>query len=246
MGIKKIRILIIILSIILALSIIAIAGILYSNYYFSTTSTTVVRNNVIMPDTKTLSVNTAPYITAYAAEDEGSAFSLYKTNAEENTPFQVSNMFPGDSITKNYLLRVSHNGTVTVRYHADIRDGYEKLAQALMIKIDLGGKTLYDGIMRDIPEAVTHSLTSQSNTTDELKYAITVYLDTSAGNEYQNQKLIADFRWWVEGDEQGNLSFPQTGENNLFWVLAGIVCVSALLLILMLKKRQKGEFSNGK
>lgn len=246
MSIKKIKTLIIILALALALSLLAVAGVYICRLYSSENSKTVVSDNIITPDTNKISAIPTPLSIAYAAENDNSNLSLYSTKAEDNTPFQASNMFPGDNITKNFRLKVSHNGTVTVRYHADIRSGYEKLAQVLKIKIELQNKLLYDGIMRDMPEAVTCSLPAQSNITDELEYKITAYLDTSVGNEYQNQKLIADFRWWIDKDEQDNLSFPQTGQNILIWFFVGAAGISALLLIILLNNRRKGDSAYGK
>ena len=151
---------------------------------------------------------------------------LYKRHAEDNDPFQVTNMFPGDAETRYYRVRVSHSADVTVHYHATIRPGYEKLAEVMMIRIQLltTGQTMYEGLMRDMPESLTHKLVSPKSTTDELYYEITAYLDTSVGNDYQNKDLIADFKWWVE--ETGNLdSPPQTGDtsNILLWAVLAVV-----------------------
>ena len=55
-----------------------------------------------------------------------------------------------------------------------------------------------------MPEAVNHEMASRTQTTDELSYEITAYLDTSAENEYQNQRIEANFHWWIE--EEGNLT----------------------------------------
>ena len=131
--------------------------------------------------------------------------SLYNRNADDNIPFKVVNMFPGDRETHNYCIRVFHNGTVILRFHADIRAGYEKLAEVLCCRVVLSGsgEVLYDGLMRDMPNPLTHPLYSNAKTTSYVDYEITVYLKTSVGNEYMNKRLVADFRWWVE--EKGNL-----------------------------------------
>ena len=46
-------------------------------------------------------------------------------------------MFPGDKETKYFRVRVSHNGMVTVRYHADVRQGSEKLAEHFLARSGL-------------------------------------------------------------------------------------------------------------
>lgn len=154
--------------------------------------------------------------TAFAAENiEESTISLKGADTGTLTPFTVENMFPGDSVTKDFTVEVSHKEAITLYYHADIRPGYEILAEVLKIRIDLPdkGTTLYDGLMRDMPNAVQQNMASSEKS---LTYRITVYLDTSVGeiNEidtngkrYMYQTLISDFRWWfLEEDEPIDLS----------------------------------------
>lgn len=103
-------------------------------------------------------------------------------------------MFLGDSVAKDFDVRVSHSNPVEVYFHADIRPGYEKLSEVMMLRIELPdyGVTLYDGLMRDMPSDVMHTIYSEKH----ILYRMTAYLDTSVGNDYQFKELIADFRWW--------------------------------------------------
>lgn len=178
---------------------------------------------------------------------KAATISLYDKQPEENKPFHVENMFPGDVETKYFRIQVSYHDKVTVHYHADIRPGYEKLAEVLKVKIRLlsTGETMYDGLMRDMPESVTYKLASAKSTTEELYYEITAYLDTSVGNEYQNKDLIADFRWWVE--ETGNLGpSPKTGDstNIVVWALLAF-CTGSILIFLLVTRRRKEDEENG-
>ena len=178
---------------------------------------------------------------------KAATISLYDKQPEENKPFHVENMFPGDAETKYFRIQVSYHDKVTVHYHADIRPGYEKLAEVLKVKIRLlsTGETMYDGLMRDMPESVTYKLASAKSTTEELYYEITAYLDTSVGNEYQNKDLVADFRWWVE--ETGNLGpSPKTGDstNIVVWALLAF-CTGSILIFLLVTRRRKEDEENG-
>lgn len=94
------------------------------------------------------------------SSSKASAISLHSKNPEENKPFQVTNMFPGDSVTKYYRIKVSYKGDIIVRYNADIRNEYEKLAEVLKVKVRLLGSDgfLYDGLMRDMPKSLNHAL----------------------------------------------------------------------------------------
>ena len=200
------------------------------------------------PDSSAAASSSAvPTQSTTAEVKKAATIELYNKQPEENTPFQVENMFPADSETKYFCVRVSYHDKITVHYKATVRLGYEKLAEVLKVRVNLlsTGETMYDGLMRDMPEGLTHKLASQKSTTDELYYEITAYLDTSVGNDYQNKDLIADFSWWVE--ETGNLDDPpQTGDtsNILLWAVlaAASGCVLILLLIF---RRLREEEENG-
>ena len=175
---------------------------------------------------------------------KAATIELYNKQPEENTAFAVGNMFPGDSETKYFRVRVSYHDKITVHYKATVRPGYEKLAEVMKVRVKLlsTDETMYDGLMRDMPESLTHKLASKKSTTDELYYEITAYLDTSVGNDYQNKDLIADFKWWVE--ETGNLdNSPQTGDtsNILLWAVLAACSGSMMILLLVVRRRKEDE-----
>lgn len=175
-----------------------------------------------------------------STESNETTILLYNRNPDDNTPFSAQNMFPGDVITKDYRVHVSYKADVTAKFHVDIREGYEKLAEVMLCKVELltTGETVYEGLMRDFPESWDHILETNSKTTTELKYRIAAYLDTGVGNEYQNQELVADFQWWVEEDE--NLSDnPDTGDRFNHMVIFGIMIGSAFVFSLLFAARKK-------
>lgn len=267
---KKIKIIIIVLAILLGLSLLALGGTLvYNKLANNTPATVTVPDNLITPDedttksdnsdsqapdssetqTPSSSADTSssavqPAQSTTAEVKKAATIELYNKQPEENTPFQVGNMFPGDSETKYFRVRVSYHDKITVHYKATVRPGYEKLAEVLKVRVKLlsTGETMYDGLMRDMPESLTHKLASPKNTTDELYYEITAYLDTSVGNDYQNKDLIADFKWWVE--ERGNLDdSPQTGDtsNILLWAVLAACSGSMMILLLVTRRRKEDE-----
>ena len=177
---------------------------------------------------------------------KAATIELYNKQPEENTAFAVGNMFPGDSETKYFRVRVSYHDKITVHYKATVRPGYEKLAEAMKVRVKLlsTDETMYDGLMRDMPESLTHKLASQKTTTDELYYEITAYLDTSVGNDYQNKDLIADFKWWVE--ETGNLDDPTiTGDTSsiVLWAMLA-ACSGSMIILLLITRRRKEDKKN--
>ena len=266
---KKIKVIIIVLAILLGLSLLALGGTLIYNKIANTTPATVtVPDNLITPDEDTTkpdsgdsqapdssetqapsssadaSSSAVPAQSTTAEAKKAATIELYNKQPEENTPFQVGNMFPGDSETKYFRVRVSYHDKITVHCKATNRPGYEKLAEVLKVRVKLlsTGEMLYDGLMRDMPESLTHKLASKKSTTDELYYEITAYLDTSVGNDYQNKDLIADFKWWVE--ETGILDdSPKTGDtsNILLWAVLAACSGSMMILLLVVRRRKEDE-----
>lgn len=173
------------------------------------------------------------------SQTKASAVSLHTKQPEENKSFEVTNMFPGDSETTYFRVKISYKGDVIVRYHADIQPQYEKLAEVMKVKVRLvdSDRVLYDGLMRDMPKSLECPLYTTKSTQSELCYEITAYLDTSVGNEYQNKQLVADFRWWVEETE--NLDPPKTGDTTGIYIGLGLVSGALVVLFLLLGKRRK-------
>lgn len=174
------------------------------------------------------------------------SISLYNKHSQENTAFQVDNMFPGDSMTRYFRVQVSHQNPVTVHYHADVRKGYEKLAEVLKLRIVLlsTDEVLYDGPIGEMPQSLDTTLNARTKTTDELYYEMTAYLDTSVGNDYQNLGLAADFRWWVDETETGNLIRPpKTGDTFqlMLWMIVLIISGTICILWIINRRRRRDE-----
>ncbi len=192
--------------------------------------------------------NVTPPVSRITPDNSGNAatLKLHKFSSDANTPFEAANMFPGDIIAKNYCVQVTHEKDVTVHFTAHVREGYEKLAEVLKCKIVLRntGATIYEGLMRDVPADIGYTIGTSHWNTSELYYEITARLDTSVGNDYQNKMLVADFEWWIEAEDQPNLSVPDTGDstNTLLWAGAfGAAGVILFVLIIVKKKEETDE-----
>ena len=251
---KKLRIVIIVLAALLAVSLAVLAVTVIRASAHGDSATVSIPGNITSGSAH---AETAAYRTstkpdgsrtqnAVSLSASGQArrvtLSLYRKQPEDNTPFNVVNMLPGDAVTQNYNVRVSHSGNVTVRFRAIIRPGYEKLAEVLMLRVKLlnTGETLYDGLMRDMPRSVNHKLTASGSTTSDLEYELTAYLDTSVGNDYQNQELVADFHWWVEGKEQSHLDSPKTGDDShiVIFTVAAVAASIAVIILPVWRRRE--------
>ena len=113
------------------------------------------------------------------------------------------------------------------------REGYEKLAEVLKLRVSVGGSVLYDGLMAEMPAAVDTLLPAGSDTLD---YQLTAYLDTSVGNPYMYQQLVADFYWWVADSEE---LAPPTGDTMQPLLWGAVVLVSGAALTVLLRRRRE-------
>lgn len=241
---NPIRILIVILAVLLALSIAALVGLLL--YRRGAPSPAVAPDNIITTDatsaaTEATSEQPVPSESvseSVADESVDVSLRIYRSHTEDGTPFRTGNLFPGDRETKTYSLEVSHSGSVTLHFRADVRNGYETLAEVLKCRVCVDGAPLYDGLLRDV--SLSRALPDIGGATETLRYEITVYLDTDVGNEYMAKELYADFQWWVTESEQ--LIPPLTGDTMHFCIWFWIAMASLLLNLILLgaKLREKG------
>lgn len=255
--------LIIVLAVLLALSLTALCIVLVQRRSAPTaelsgnriTAQTMAYTQAVPQRTavKTLS---SQYPTQSFGRDVG--IELYKRQDEYNVPFtwdenkSETYLWPGDSITKPYCVRVYHNGTITVHFRADVTEDQQKLGEVLRIKVEScinnsgAWNELYDGLMKDMPTSVDTQL---PNGSDYVDYQITVSLDTSVDSLYADKELKANFRWWVEGSSGsgGNggggqlIDGPKTGDTfqPLLW---GALSVGAVIgLVVVLRRRKEGR-----
>lgn len=164
-------------------------------------------------------------------------------------PFNVSNMFPGDSVAEKYTVTVRHRDPLTLYFGIDIPATDNKLAEVLHVKVVLPSRnlTLYDGLMKDIPaDGVSVVLPRGEN---KMVYAITVTMPTSAGNEYRNLDLTVDLLWWYVQESSGGGYIPsqppkvdsgETGDSFSAPLYIGLGAVALCGVALLVLGKRKG------
>lgn len=175
---------------------------------------------------------------SYEESGNETVIFLYQNQPTDNGTFSVSNMFPGDEETKNYCIKVSHSGSVPVYFRTEIRQDSEKLAEVIKIKVVMAetGETLYDGFMSEMPE-IAYFVEADGAATTELNYGITVYLDTSVGNDYAEKDFTVDFVWSVS--ETGRL-VPRWWRI-LPWLILMALSFIVLVCLFVIKKKEKPQ-----
>ena len=140
----------------------------------------------------------------YAA---GETIVLDDPDKSEFQAFTLNNMFPGDAEYKDYELNISHKNNIDVVFNVHFREESAKLAEVLMLKVEIDNAEKYNGLMKDLGQ-LTYTLPAGQ---PKATYRLTVYLDTSVGNEYQNKELNADFEWYYTPESSGGGSGGGTG-----------------------------------
>lgn len=134
---------------------------------------------------------------------DASAVEFYEMHYSYNESFSIYNMFPGDDFTKGYAVSINHIGPIDVNFYVDVLPGYEKLANALQVRMLYNGSVIHTGSLIDF--SYTVRVTSNVQQLDVLDYQVEVYLPTSVTEEYANLDCFADFLWKADEaiDENG-------------------------------------------
>ncbi len=176
-------------------------------------------------------------------QNKAATIDLHKNQPSDNEKFTVENMFPGDTETKYFAVKVNHHSDVIVYFKAEVTEQTKQLADVLHIKVTHldSDKVIYEGTFAEMSsDGYGVSYETTQSTESVAYYKIEVSLPTYTGNEYQAAKLMADFDWFVK--DTGPLDNPQTGDNSniALWVI--IMCSSfAIILILLFGKRREKE-----
>ena len=129
----------------------------------------------------------------------GEKVTLGLWNRVENLAFQMTNMVPGDSETKEYAIAINDKRAVSLQFSIELSESDKMLADVLHIQVEQDDNILYGGMLAEMP-ALTVKLAMKIPQT--VNFRITVSLDTSVGNEYMGQTLSADFNWSIKREPE--------------------------------------------
>lgn len=179
------------------------------------------------------------------AKAKAQMLELYKGHGVDTVPFAADNLLPGDTITQYYGVKISHREDVTLLFRPDVTEETRALGSVLHIKVTNmeTGDILCDGKFAEVDGKEISQMVAANGAEESISYyEVTVSLDTSAGNEYQAARLLADFHWYAAGEED-LIRPPQTGD--IFMILLWtVIAVSAALLILLVVNKRRKEGGN--
>ena len=82
----------------------------------------------------------------------GEKVTLGLWNRVENLAFQMTNMVPGDSETKEYAIAINDKRAVSLQFSIELSESDKMLADVLHIKVEQGNDILYDGMLAEMSE----------------------------------------------------------------------------------------------
>lgn len=155
-------------------------------------------------------------INANEKKKAANSIELKSNNPNENNPFKIGNMFPGDSTTQCYRIRTTCDSSAKVNLSFGNIDTNNELTNIVKTRIKLLPETeLYDGLLRDM-STLTVPTTSGTN---EMNFEITLYIDASIKDiKYENQSLSFNILFNIQDDTefQQQLMYKSiTIENNV-------------------------------
>ena len=142
------------------------------------------------------------------AESKNSV-KLTSWNRTNSINFDIQNMLPGDSETKEYAITVSDEKAIAITMQVTLETPAAKLGEVLAIKVESNGIVLYDGLMRDMV-SVSQNIDGQN--LQDIIYKVTVFLDESVTNEYMGFSLEATFTWLLERSPSTPISPTETAQ----------------------------------
>mgnify|MGYP004568401977 CR=1 FL=1 len=134
---------------------------------------------------------------------------LIKKETNDNEPFKISNMFPGDSETRYYRVQTTGDSSAKVNLNFGNIDTNSELTNIVKTRIKLLPETvLYDGLLKDMSELAIPTTSG----TNEMYFEIILYIDTSVKDtKYEDQDLSFNILFNIQNDIESRVMV----ENNL-------------------------------
>ena len=163
----------------------------------------------------------------------------------EGKAFRLSNMFPGDRESQEYVIKLTSGDVLAVSLGSEILEETGKLSDVLSAEVKMTDteEVLYDGLLKDL---VGLRVPIQAGA-ESVSLTLTVYLSSSVGNEYMNSGINARLSFWVaEGDlslSGGGAPSSQRVWPTVLGASLGTIGLGGLiwLLLFLLRRNKKGK-----
>ena len=125
-------------------------------------------------------------VSAAPGSGDSPTLELYKRHASDNEAFDVSNMVPGDKVTKDFTVRIHHNDPLTLYFKAEVTEQTKKLGDVLQVSVtdEASGETVCRGTFAELDGVeFSQAITGLAGGSTDVTYRGDAWRDTSVGNE---------------------------------------------------------------
>ena len=161
----------------------------------------------------------------------------------EGKAFRVSNMFPGDRESQEYVIKLTSGDVLAISLGSEIQEETGKLSDVLSaeLKATHTSEMLYDGLLKNLVD-----LRVPVRAEDEsVSLTLTVYLNETVSNEYMSSGITAKLSFWV-AEKDLALSDGSAPSSRQAWpivlgVSLGAIGLGGLIWLLLFLLRRKGK-----
>jgi len=134
-----------------------------------------------------------------ARASEAYAVNPITVTYDEDSPtdpmFEVTNMLPGDVIEKEFKVKNTGHATVNVEMYGSLTNVLKNFDEILTIEIiELPATSVFAGTLEDFLDHTPFDLGGFAPNAEKT-YSVKVKFPSSAGNVYQNAKVVFDIIW---------------------------------------------------
>ncbi len=126
---------------------------------------------------------------------------LVPKEPQSNTPIELTNAVPGDSVEKYFALRVDHDQDVLLHtsFSSTSEDEKEPLSDVLKVKIRQGNNVvLFDDSFKKLQDEPLSLLLKENKSHQTFTMiSVTAYIPTWAGNIYQGKQFKGNILWSI-------------------------------------------------
>lgn len=153
--------------------------------------------------------------------------------------FDLSNVKPGDSMTRTFKLENTGNGDFDYDITNEFTGGSEKFYNQLYLKIENDDGVLFEGKLHEFSKLESRQLKSKTN--ESMLFFIKIPMEL--GNEYQGLTTDFQFDIYVEGTLGGVIPvdnrLPETATNLFNFIIIGAALVFTGGSMFLYQRRKK-------
>lgn len=175
---------------------------------------------------------------------------LYKDHPNENRQFQITDLRPGETITKNIHIKIYHNQKINLYYKTEITAQTDAIADHLTIRVVSmeDNSVLYEGKLSAFcGQELAISVNKNEQNVTIQDFRIELVIDDSVNSIENSSEIGLAANWYVKEDvpsneDSGIINPPATGDlppMSITIILAGTLLSLGVVAMICKEKKDK-------